>query len=289
MKWIAVLKPQASHSSFFIQKKNPALISIATFLFATVVGFSSEPAVIEINAAKAGPAINPRLYGIFLEEINHGVDGGLYAELIRNRAFEDARPPEGYTFRSNRWRDARGADAGYAKFGYTTNGIPFWSLVQSGEAKGEMRLQTSGGITEPSAYCLRLDIENIGGGRIGVVNQGFFGIGIRKGDSYALSLYVRGGDGFKGPLSIRLEDASGAACSDEAKVKSIGADWKQFKATLTATKTDPKARLVITAGAKGKVWLDFVSLFPKKTWRNEPNGLRPDIEQMIADLQPGFG
>jgi alpha-L-arabinofuranosidase len=291
MKWIAVLKPHSSATQTpfsVIQKKNPALISIATLLLASVAGLSSEQAVIEINTAQAGATISPRLYGIFLEEINHGVDGGLYAELVRNRAFEDARPPEGYTFRSNRWRDARGADAGYARFGYKTNGIPFWTLFQSGDAKGEMQLQTSGGITEPSAYCMRLDVESIAGGRIGVANQGFFGIGIRQGESYALSLYARGGDGFKGPLSVRLEGASGAACSDEITVKKIGAEWKQFKDTLTATKTDAKARLVITAGAKGKVWLDFVSLFPKKTWRNEPNGLRPDIAQMIADLKPGF-
>src|SRR5262245_704886 len=117
MKWIAVPKPHSSatQSSFVIQRKKPTLISLATLLLATVVGFSAEKAIIQIDAAKGGAAISPRLYGIFLEEINHGVDGGLYAELIRNRAFEDARPPEGYSFRSNRWRDARGADAGFAK------------------------------------------------------------------------------------------------------------------------------------------------------------------------------
>jgi alpha-L-arabinofuranosidase len=289
MKWIGVLNPRTFAIRFpFLLKKIPALLSIVTLPFVTLVGSAAEKAVIEIQAAKDGAPISPRLYGIFLEEINHGVDGGLYAELIRNRGFEDARPPEGYTFRSNRWRDARGADAGYAKFGYKTNGVPFWSLVQSGDAKGEMQLQTSGGITEASAYCMRLDIEKADGGRIGVANQGFFGIGIRQGESYVLSLYARGGDGFKGPLSIRLEDTNGAACTDEAKIKRVGADWKQFKATLNATKTNPKTRLVITAGDTGKVWFDFVSLFPKKTWKGEANGLRPDIAQMIADLKPGF-
>src|SRR4051812_36239427 len=78
-----------------------------------------ETAIITVDASKAGPAINPRMYGIFLEEINHGVDGGLYAELIRNRAFEDSRPPEGYTFRNGRWRDEHGFDSGFSRYGYT--------------------------------------------------------------------------------------------------------------------------------------------------------------------------
>src|SRR5579864_6151057 len=80
-------------------------------------------ATIDIDATKPGPRLNPRMYGIFLEEINHGVDGGLYAELIRNRGFEDAKPPEGFTYRNGRWMAGR-YDAGFARFGYFTNGLP---------------------------------------------------------------------------------------------------------------------------------------------------------------------
>lgn len=245
-------------------------------------------ALISIDASRPGPAINPHLYGIFLEEINHAVDGGLYAELIRNRAFEDSRPPEGYTFRNGRWRDEHGFDSGFSRYGYTTNGVPFWSLIQSGDAKGSMNLETSGGITEQSAYCLRLDIENVGDGSVGVANEGFFGIGIKRGETYQLSLYARGGDGFNGPLFVRLEDSSGVACSDEVKFENLAGAWSKFERTLTALKTESKARLVISTKTEGKVWLDFVSLFPKATWKNRPNGLRPDIAQMIADLKPGF-
>jgi alpha-L-arabinofuranosidase len=254
----------------------------------TAGSLQAEIALIRIDATKDGPRVNPRMYGIFLEEINHGVDGGLYPEMIRNRAFEDSRPPEGYVFRDGRWRDARGFDSGFSRYGYATNGVPFWSLVQSGDAKGTMNLETSGGITRQSAYCLRLDIERPTGGRVGVANDGFFGIGVRKGDDYTLSLYARARDDFKGPLTVRLEDASGAACSSEAAIKDFSRDWKPFKATLSATKAETKARLVITAGSAGTVWLDFVSLFPKKTWKDRANGLRPDIAEMIADLKPGF-
>jgi alpha-L-arabinofuranosidase len=230
------------------------------------------------------------MYGIFLEEINHGVDGGLYGELIRNRAFEDSRPPEGYTWRNGAWRNEHGFDSGFSRYGYTTNGVPFWTLIQDGGARGAMSLQTTGGISEASAYCLRLDVQEIGTppGRVGVANAGFFGIGIREEASYHLSLFAKRGDNFGGSLRVRLEDANGAACSDEVKFDNLGADWQPFHARLVAKRTDPKARLVILADGKGTVWLDFVSLFPEKTWKDRTNGLRPDIAQLIADLKPGF-
>ncbi len=263
-------------------------VLIALTLLLSVGSLGAGTATIAIDAAKPGPKINPRMYGIFLEEINHGVDGGLYAELIRNRGFEDSRAPEGFTLRNGRWLDAKGYDAGFAEFGYVIDGVPFWSLVKQGDAQGAMSLQTTGGITEQSPYCLRLDVENITDGRVGAANEGFFGIGVKEGERYAFSLYARGEDGFTGPLTIQLESASGKACSDAARVENITSDWRQFKATLTASQTEAKARLVILAGAKGKLWLDFVSLFPAKTWKDRSNGLRPDIAQMIADLKPGF-
>jgi len=265
----------------------------STVLFTSLVlvlpgSSAADNAVINVDISRKGPAVNPRLYGIFLEEINHGVDGGLYAELVRNRAFEDARPPEGYRFVDGHWRDAHGFDSGYSRYGYTTNGAPFWSLVQSGDARGSMHLETSGGITEESAYCLRLDVENAAGGRIGIANEGFFSIGIKEGESYSLSLHAKAAEGFNGPLAVRLEDASGTPCSTEVQLRNIRADWRKFEARLKGTRTEGKARLVILAQDNGKVWFDFVSLFPAQTWKGRANGLRPDLAQMIADLKPGF-
>ena len=248
---------------------------------------AADPATITVDAAISGPRVNPRMYGIFLEEINHGVDGGLYAELVRNRGFEDSRAPEGYLQVGKRWVDAGGFDSGFAEFGYTTDSIPFWTLIEDGGASGSVRLQTSGGVTEESSYCARLEATDLAKGRVALANQGYFGIGVNQGESYSLSLYARGGD-FRGPLLVRLEDSSGEACSNEVSFSEIGDGWTQLRGTLTATKMDPKARLVVAMGAKGRCWLDFVSLFPKQTWHDRPNGLRPDIAEMIADLKPGF-
>jgi hypothetical protein len=97
-------------------------------------------AVIHVDASQPGPKLNPRMYGIFLEEINHGVDGGLYAELIRNRAFEYAADPEGFTRRPDgRWKDEKGYDCGYVR---ENDGLPYRSLVKSGAAAGSMRVDT---------------------------------------------------------------------------------------------------------------------------------------------------
>jgi alpha-L-arabinofuranosidase len=248
-------------------------------------------ATINVDAAKAGPRLNPRMYGIFLEEINHGVDGGLYAELIRNRGFEDAKAPEGFVLRNGHWVDSEGRgayDAGFARFGYVTNGLPFWSLVKEGGAQGSMHLDTEEPLNNATPRSLRLEIEGSSSGRIGIANGGFWGIGLREGEDYLLSFWLRCAAGFAGPLRATLETADGAPCSQPAEFRGLTPTWKQFRATLKATRNEPKARLVLTARSKGKVWFDLVSLFPAKTFKGRPNGIRADLAQMLADLKPGF-
>jgi DUF1680 family protein/alpha-L-arabinofuranosidase len=254
----------------------------AAVLVAATLPSRAQHATITIDAARRGPAVDPRFYGIFLEEINHGVDGGLYGELVANRAFEDSRPPEGFTLRDRRYKDAKGWDCG---FSFAPNSIPRWSPVREGGARGVIQLEPSGGLNEQSPYCLRLRSEDPAGGRFGAANEGFWGIGVHAGARYELSLHARSAD-FKGPLEVRLETGGGSPVSDTVKISGLGTEWRQFKATLKGTRDEPGARLVITLGGTGGVWLDFVSLFPRKTWKG--HGLRPDIARMIADLKPGF-
>ena len=260
-------------------------------LFAIALSFlgsraSAAIASIRVDTTQSGPRLNPRMYGIFLEEINFGVDGGLYAELVRNRGFEDAKPPEGFTLRNGRWVDARGYDARFSRFGYVTNGLPSWSLVKEGDAEGSMQLDLDKPLSETTPRSLRLEIDKIGSGTIGIANEGFWGIGLAQGEKYQLSFWARSADQFSGPLTAMLVTSNGTACSDLQKLKGIGSEWKQFKATLTAKRSEPKARFVLSAGSKGKVWFDMVSLFPAKTFKN--HGLRPDLAQMLAGLKPGF-
>jgi alpha-L-arabinofuranosidase len=266
--------------------------SLVVIFFLTWAGpLVAGTATINIDAAKPGPQLNSRMYGIFLENLNHAVDGGLYAELIQNRGFEDAKPPEGYIYHDGRWVDSLGRnayDAGFARFGYFTNGLPFWSLIKEGDAQGSMHLDMSDPLTPETPRSCRLEIDNPASGRLGIANRGFWGIGVKNGEKFTLSFWARCADGFKGPLTATLEDENGNALSKPVSVKGITAQWKQFKATLTGVKDNSNARFVLTAGAKGTVWFDMVSLFPAKTFKNRTNGLRADIAQMIADLKPGF-
>jgi alpha-N-arabinofuranosidase len=255
-------------------------------------------ATITIDLNKRGPAINPRMYGIFLEEINHGVDGGLYAELIRNRGFEDSKPPEGFTFRPGaagrpgRWM-AAGYDAeAFGGFDYfnpdgAMKDLPFWSLIKEGAAQGSMNLDTNNPLNPAGPRSLRLDIDDVGSGRLGIANEGFFGVGVAAGKKYNLSFWARG-EGFSGPLTVSVEAFGDIPCVNPVTINGVTGRWRPFHATFTATNTNPKGRFVLIAGAKGKVWLDMVSLFPADTFKNRPNGLRPDLAQFLADLKPGF-
>jgi alpha-L-arabinofuranosidase len=255
-------------------------------LLSLSVSFAADTATINIDATFAGPEINPRMYGIFLEEINTGVDGGLYAELIRNRGFEDAKAPEGFSLINGRWNNGRGYIIPY-RF-EVDKSLPYWSLVKQGDAKGSMTLDLSQPLNTANPRSCRLDIEELSSGRIGIANDGYWGIGLKKGEQYELSFWARSSEGFSGTLDATLETSEGNVLAKAVKLQGLGPKWKQFHATLAANDTGPGARLVLTASAKGTVWLDMISLFPKQTFKNRPNGLRPDIAQMIADLKPGF-
>ncbi len=121
-------------------------ITACLALFASAAAHAAgAAATIQVDASQQGPKLNPRMYGIFLEEINHGVDGGLYAELVANRAFEDSRPPEGFTLKNGRYKDEKGYDSG---FDVKPGTVPRWTFIRDGGAKGAMHLETSGGLNE---------------------------------------------------------------------------------------------------------------------------------------------
>ncbi|HLP75868.1 MAG TPA: alpha-L-arabinofuranosidase C-terminal domain-containing protein, partial [Candidatus Paceibacterota bacterium] len=245
----------------------------------------AQPITINIDAGQPGPEINPRMYGVFLEEINTAVDGGLYAEMVRNRGFEDAKAPEGFSLIDGHWNNGRGYVIPY-RF-EPEKSLPYWFLLTEGGAAGAMTLDRSFPLNTATPRSCRLEIRDIPAGRVGIVNAGYWGIGIHKGEKYELSFWMRATN-FSGAITATLESTSGGRLCDGVAFKTVGSGWKQFHATFNAEKTDPDARLVLAGNARGVVWFDMVSLFPKETFRNHPNGLRADIAQMIADLKPGF-
>ncbi len=221
---------------------------------AATQGATSE-AIIRVDVSHPLRSISPTLWGIFFEDISHAADGGLYAELVRNRSFEDG--PR---------RD-------------------HWFLVTSPGAKGSISIDSSRPLNSANRRGLRLRIIDPKKGRVGLGNSGYWGIAAKKEARYLLSLYARGGDGFRGPLVVTLEGAGGTVYA-RAQLAGIAKEWRRFTCRLTPDQSDPSARLVIAASSPGTVWLDLVSLFPEDTFLRRLNGLRADLAQMLADLKP---
>jgi alpha-L-arabinofuranosidase len=253
-------------------------LSIAIAAFAHAI--AAEPARIVIDAGHPGITVSPTLYGAFFEEINRAGDGGIYAEMIQNRSFEDADFPVA------------------------------WSLVKGRGAEAVIALDRTKPLNTANPTCLKLEVTQAGE-RAGIANEGFKGAPKRSrytpdqwrakwdeavsksvngltvvaGKQYNLSLYASSEQG--APLDVTLESQDGAVLA-QGDIKGLGADWKKFTIALTATASDTNARLVISTKQPGVVRLDMVSLFPRETWKDRPNGLRPDLMEMIAAMKPGF-
>jgi alpha-N-arabinofuranosidase len=192
------------------------------------------------------------------EEINYSYDGGLYAELIRNRAFRN---------------NPAGPDN--------------WSLVRDGDAKGDMALDRQNPLNEALNVSLRLEAQNAGA-RIGIANEGYWGIPVNPATTYTVSFYAKGTRSV--PFTVSIESKDGGAVYARAQSPAVGRDWQPYKLTLTtATGITPTAdtRFVIAAKDTGTFWFDLVSLFPP-TYHHTPNGNRPDIMQLLADMKPSF-
>jgi alpha-L-arabinofuranosidase len=212
-------------------------------------------ATLTVDAAKTGPQISPSLYGIFFEEINCAGDGGIYAELVRNRSFEDSDKPAS------------------------------WELEARG-GKAVMSVEAASAPTEFNKRVLKLAVTDPGSSGIALVNPGYWGIAVKQGEAYEYSLKARVED-IKGSITLSLEGKDRSVYTQK-KLNGLSSEWQTFKGSLKPDRTDSAARLVISVKEPGTVWLDMVSLFPKKTWKGRPNGLRSDLAGMLDGLKPAF-
>ena len=230
------------------------LVAAAGSPRALAAGTNARPVAITIQADQPGAKINPAMWGIFFEDINFGADGGLYAEMVKNRGFEFPDPLMG------------------------------WITISPSLAKGELSVRTDAPFDTNNPHYVRLQSESTA--PFGISNEGFRGLGVRAGEAYDFSAQIRGRAG-EPALQVQLYGGDGTLL-DSAELKPSGGDWKKYAATLHPRDTDAKARLAVVLEGKGTVDLDFISLFPKKTWKNRPGGLRADMVQALADLHPGF-
>jgi len=226
----------------------------------------AQPAArLTVHVDRPGAKISPTLYGIFFEEINRAGDGGLYAEMLQNRSFEDDR-------------------GGNENIPIKT---PGWTLLKPPGCEAAIALDASLPLNPKNPHALRLDISKIDSGRVGLANEGFHGIAIRKGAVYAFSIHARAGTSFHGPLLVSLETSDGHKLAT-FEFDGVSTAWKKFTCTLTASETTVSARLVVGTTSAGTLWIDQVSLVPKETWKGRPHGLRRDLAEMLREMQPSF-
>lgn len=212
---------------------------------------------INVDAANPGIKVSPNLYGIFFEDINHAADGGLYAELISNRSFEDS-----------------------------DNAIPTWRTSASNGASITSQLVSKALLNNAQGKALQITVKADKAATASLINEGFWGINAVQGRTYKLSLFAKGN--YKGGLKARFISADGKTVYAETTVDAaIGKKWNKYTAELTANANDPKAQFELVFDGKGSVTLDVVSLFPP-TFMNRPNGLRPDLAQLLYNIRPKF-
>ena len=211
---------------------------------------------ITVQVDKPGAPIPKTLFGLFFEDINFGADGGLYPERIKNRSFEFPNPMMG------------------------------WKQFERGDTKGQLQVFDQGSIKDtPNSHYLRIKAP-AGGKAFGVTNEGFRGIGVEKGAEFTFSMMARRIGGPVPTLRVELQDGDRLLCQTHLAVPST--EWKPYSVTLSATETSSKARLNLMIEGEGAVDVDMLSLFPKDTFQNRPNGLRKDLVTLLKEMKPGF-
>jgi len=226
-----------------------AVLLLSTVAFAQTHRF-------DIDLKKAGAPIQPTMYGIFFEDINFAADGGLYAELVKNRSFEYPQDP-----------------------------------LQGWKAFGKVEVRADGPF-ERCPHYVRLANPGHREKWTGLDNEGWFGIGVKGGETYRFTVWARVPEGGKSSLRVELVNTASMGedqfvCQENLIVS--GSDWKQYEVILTPSETLEKGVLrIFLTGDRRTVDLEHVSLFPTDTWMGHRNGLRQDLAQALADLHPGI-
>ena len=216
---------------------------------------ASAQQVYTIAADKVTAHIQPTMYGIFFEDINMAGDGGVYAELVKNRSFEFKMPLMG------------------------------WKEIKPDGGNGSILILNRGKENPDNPRFIQVISKSAKG--YGLVNEGFKGMGIKKDDKYNFSVLAKLPNSKTGGLQVDLLNAKGDVIGTTT-VALTSKDWKKYTGSFTSSETEPKASLRVLFKGSGIVDLDMVSLFPQDTWKQRPGGLRADLVQKLADLKPGF-
>jgi alpha-L-arabinofuranosidase len=213
-----------------------------------------------IDLSNPGAEVAPVCRGQQIEEFNYQFQGGLYAQLINNPSFEELRNP-----------------------------IMNWKLIKSGNSDGVLSAQTSletSMLNSNQKHCIELEVTSVASGSVGLANGGYWGIKLENNTKYKVSFWAKCGSNFKGTLKAKLESNAGTVYAQSADFKPA-AKWQHFTCDLTTsniTNVTGTNNFVIYASTTGDVFFDVVTVMPP-TWKDRPNGLRPDLAEKLAALK----
>ncbi len=230
---------------------NKTLLTCALALTSLLPSFGQQH-VIEVNTKKLGAPIQETMYGFFFEDINYAADGGIYAEMIKNRSFE-----------------------------FTQN-LMGWQTFGNVELKND-------GPFERCPHYVVLSDPGHGERRTGLVNEGYFGIGVKQDAEYRFTVWAKAPQG-NSSIRIQLIDANTMGEHQQfatAKIDVNSNEWKKYEVIIKSPRTDAKANVRIFLNSKNAVALEHISMFPVKTFKDRPNGMRVDLAQALADMKPG--
>ena len=227
-------------------------------LFLSAQQLVAQKTNLEVDATYYLAEIAPTMYGIFFEDINFAADGGLYAELVKNRSFEFTLPKMGW-LEPNSNRHTYNTESGIAVVVQQTN-------------------------TESNANFLQVTVNNPKGYQL--INEGFRGMGIKKSEVYDFSINIAKPQGITKVIAELLDEDENIIGS--TTILPDSKNWTTYEAFITASQTSEKAQLRLRFEGKGTIDLDMISLFPQNTWKNRKKGLRKDLVELIEGLNPGF-
>ncbi|MCU7548879.1 alpha-L-arabinofuranosidase [Chitinophagaceae bacterium LB-8] len=240
-------------------KKQLLKLAACGLLLASVNAYAQTPTkTFVVKAGEVKAPIQSTMWGVFFEDINFGADGGIYAELVKNRSFEFSKPMMGWTIQRKEFKE--------------------------GDVLVLNRQQTN----TANPRFIRVTATNAEKGSLSLTNEGFRGIGIKKDLRYDFSvMYRQQTPGVK--LNVELINAKGDVIgSTVVNPEASASDWKKATVSFLATATEPNGKFRISFEGNGVIDLDMISLFPEDTWKGRPGGMRADMIQMLADMKPGF-
>jgi alpha-L-arabinofuranosidase len=246
----------------FAANRKTLLLAITAVVLTGASAARSQTATLTIQLDHPAHAVSPTLYGLMTEEINYSYDGGLYAEMVRNRTFQD----------------------------HGFGGVAHWSIVHKGTSVAAMAIDQTEGPSSALQHSLVISVKQADpANQAGVRNEGYWGMVLRPNTTYKGSLYAKADSTQVGPLSVSLINDNSGKPVASAAVEELSTEWKRYEFVLTTGNIEISAEnhLSLTVGHAGKVWVDLVSLFPP-TYQSRANGNRPDLMEMMAAMHPKF-